>query len=40
MSAATQPQQRTAYKVKGMSVEACSCAHGCNCQFVNRTNAG
>ena len=24
---------RTSFKVKAMSFEACSCAHGCNCQF-------
>jgi hypothetical protein len=40
MTAATQPQQRTAYKVKAMSVEACSCAHGCNCQFGGTPNEG
>jgi hypothetical protein len=40
MTAATTPQQRTAYQVKGMSVEACSCAHGCNCQFVGTPNEG
>jgi hypothetical protein len=40
MTAATKPQQRTLYKVKGMSVEACSCAHGCNCQFAGTPNEG
>lgn len=32
--------ERTPYKVKGMSVEACSCAHGCNCQFVGTPREG
>jgi hypothetical protein len=32
--------QRTPYKVKAMSVEACSCAHGCNCQFGGTPNEG
>jgi hypothetical protein len=33
MTATAAPTQKTAYRVKAMSVEACSCAHGCNCQF-------
>lgn len=39
---ATAPQtaERTAYKVRAMSVEACSCNHGCNCQFGGFPNEG
>ena len=37
---ATATTQRTPYKVKAMSVEACSCAHGCNCQFGGTPNEG
>lgn len=37
---ATGTTQRTPYKVKAMSVEACSCAHGCNCQFGGTPNEG
>lgn len=39
---ATAPQtaERTAYKVRAMSVEACSCNHGCNCQFDGFPNEG
>jgi len=31
---------RTTFKVKAMSLEACSCAHGCNCQFGGSPNEG
>jgi hypothetical protein len=31
---------RTAFKVKAMSLEACNCAHGCNCQFGGFPNEG
>ncbi len=31
---------RTAFKVKAKSLEACSCAHGCNCQFAGFPNEG
>ncbi len=31
---------RTPYKVRAQSVEACSCAHGCNCQFGGTPNEG
>ncbi len=31
---------RTSFKVKAMSLEACSCAHGCNCQFDGIPNEG
>ena len=31
---------RTPYHVKADSVEACSCHHGCNCQFVGFPNEG
>jgi hypothetical protein len=40
MSATTTPATRTPYRVKAMSVEACSCAHGCNCQFGGTPNEG
>jgi hypothetical protein len=40
MTASTEATPRTAYRVKAMSVEACSCAHGCNCQFVGTPNEG
>ncbi|MDQ3244696.1 MAG: DUF1326 domain-containing protein [Gemmatimonadota bacterium] len=35
-----EPGTRTSYKVKAMSLEACSCAHGCNCQFGGFPNEG
>ncbi len=31
---------RTAFRVRAQSVEACSCAHGCNCQFGGTPNEG
>ena len=40
MTAATKPSQRTTYRVRAQSVEACSCAHGCNCQFGGTPNEG
>jgi hypothetical protein len=40
MTAATKPSQSTAYRVRAQSVEACSCAHGCNCQFGGTPNEG
>jgi hypothetical protein len=40
MTAATKPSERTAYRVRAQSVEACSCAHGCNCQFGGTPNEG
>jgi hypothetical protein len=33
-------QGRTAYEVKAISIEACNCQHGCNCQFVGIPNEG
>lgn len=33
-------RERTAYRVKAKSVEACSCRHGCNCQFGGTPNEG
>lgn len=33
-------RERTAYHVKAKSVEACSCRHGCNCQFGGTPNEG
>jgi hypothetical protein len=38
MSAA--PVERTGYKVKAESIEACNCNHGCNCQFQGIPNEG
>lgn len=40
MTAATETKPRTAYRVRALSVEACSCAHGCNCQFGGTPNEG
>jgi hypothetical protein len=40
MTSATETQARTAYRVRAQSVEACSCAHGCNCQFGGTPNEG
>lgn len=37
---ATEPGTRTAFRVRAQSVEACSCAHGCNCQFGGTPNEG
>jgi hypothetical protein len=37
---AAEPATRTSFKVKAMSFEACSCAHGCNCQFGGFPNEG
>jgi hypothetical protein len=31
---------KTGYRVKGDSVEACNCQHGCNCQFAGYPNEG
>lgn len=31
---------RTPFRVRAQSVEACSCAHGCNCQFGGTPNEG
>jgi hypothetical protein len=36
----TATAQRTAYRVKAESVEACNCQHGCNCQFAGFPNEG
>lgn len=40
MTSATEARPRTTYRVKAQSVEACSCAHGCNCQFGGTPNEG
>ncbi|MFN2635848.1 MAG: DUF1326 domain-containing protein [Gemmatimonadaceae bacterium] len=41
MATATQKAPaRTSFKVKAMSLEACNCAHGCNCQFGGFPNEG
>ena len=39
-TSATETRQRTTYRVRAQSVEACSCAHGCNCQFGGTPNEG
>jgi hypothetical protein len=38
MSAA--PAGKTPYRVRAVSIEACNCQHGCNCQFVGYPNDG
>lgn len=40
MTPASAPAQRTPYRVRAQSLEACSCAHGCNCQFGGTPNEG
>lgn len=40
MTQAAPAKPRTAYRVRAQSVEACSCAHGCNCQFGSYPNEG
>ena len=40
MASPSASASRTPYRVKAMSVEACSCAHGCNCQFGGTPNEG
>ncbi|MGI9078920.1 MAG: DUF1326 domain-containing protein [Gemmatimonadaceae bacterium] len=40
MATAVESGLRTSFKVKAMSLEACSCAHGCNCQFGGFPNEG
>ncbi len=32
--------QKTTYRVKAESAEACNCQHGCNCQFAGYPNEG
>jgi hypothetical protein len=39
MTSTTTPKA-TSYRVKAQSVEACNCAHGCNCQFGGTPNEG
>ena len=39
-TAATQTPAGTTYRVRAQSVEACSCQHGCNCQFGGVPNEG
>lgn len=38
--AAAESATRINFKVKAMSLEACNCAHGCNCQFGGFPNEG
>lgn len=40
MAQAIRAEPRVTYRVKAQSVEACSCAHGCNCQFGGTPNEG
>lgn len=37
---ASQTVEKTNYRVKAESVEACNCQHGCNCQFGGYPNEG
>lgn len=37
---ATETAEKTAYRVKAESVEACNCPHGCDCQFTGFPNEG
>lgn len=37
---ATSTAERTIFRVKADSVEACNCQHGCNCQFAGFPNEG
>lgn len=39
-TAVAETAARTNFKVKAMSLEACNCAHGCNCQFGGFPNEG
>ena len=39
-AAAVRSGERTAYRVRAQSVEACNCQHGCNCQFGGFPNEG
>lgn len=40
MAASAESIEKTAYRVKADSVEACNCQHGCNCQFAGVPNEG
>ncbi len=40
MAVTAEARPRTTYRVRAQSVEACSCAHGCNCQFGGTPNEG
>ena len=40
MTPAPETATRTPFRVRAQSVEACSCAHGCNCQFGGTPNEG
>ncbi|MEP6689433.1 MAG: DUF1326 domain-containing protein, partial [Gemmatimonadales bacterium] len=40
MTPATDTAARPAFRVRAQSVEACNCAHGCNCQFGGTPNEG
>lgn len=39
-TAAAEAPARLAYRIRANSVEACNCAHGCNCQFGGFPNEG
>ena len=40
MPPAPETATRTPFRVRAKAVEACSCAHGCNCQFGGTPNEG
>jgi hypothetical protein len=40
MPTAPETAARTPFRVRAQSVEACNCAHGCNCQFGGTPNEG
>ncbi len=40
MTPETAAGPRTSYRVRAQSVEACSCAHACNCQFAGTPTEG
>jgi hypothetical protein len=40
MAGTSETATRIPYKVRAQTVEACSCAHGCNCQFGGTPNEG
>lgn len=39
-TATAEARTRVAFRIRADSVEACSCAHGCNCQFAGFPNEG
>lgn len=39
-TSAAPARPQTAYRIRAQSIEACSCQHGCNCQFGGTPNEG